>query len=159
MSAVAVEAGITKPILYRHFRDKDGLTLALAERHTGRLWDLLGEALRAARTPRERVLATVDTYLSAIEEAPGLYRFLTRDVANGHVRGFTEALAAHLAVGIATELGVDVGVRERVWAAAMVGAVQTSGDRWMLHRDCPRTQLGEHLTALLWGAYGAAPRR
>ncbi len=159
MSAVAVEAGISKPILYRHFGDKDGLTHALAERHTARLWDLLNQALRTARTPRERVLATVDTYLSAIEQAPGLYRFLTRDLTAGHVRGFTEALSAHVALGIATELGVSAGVRERAWATGMVGMVQASGDRWMLLQDCPRARLAEHLTALLWGAYGDAPRR
>lgn len=34
MNAIAAEAGITKPILYRHFGDKGGLYRALATRHT-----------------------------------------------------------------------------------------------------------------------------
>ncbi|MEV1243105.1 TetR/AcrR family transcriptional regulator [Nonomuraea sp. NPDC050022] len=33
MAAIAAEAGITKPILYRHFGDKSGLYEALADRH------------------------------------------------------------------------------------------------------------------------------
>ena len=33
MNVIAAEAGITKPILYRHFGDKGGLYRALAERH------------------------------------------------------------------------------------------------------------------------------
>jgi AcrR family transcriptional regulator len=32
MNAIAAEAGITKPILYRHFGDKGGLYAALAKR-------------------------------------------------------------------------------------------------------------------------------
>lgn len=44
MNAIAAEAGITKPILYRHFGDKGGLYRALAKRHT----DALLSALRAA---------------------------------------------------------------------------------------------------------------
>lgn len=37
MNAIAAEAGITKPILYRHFGDKGGLYSALAKRHTDAL--------------------------------------------------------------------------------------------------------------------------
>src|ERR671939_42161 len=44
MNAIAAEAGITKPILYRHFGDKGGLYRALAVRHT----DALLATLRAA---------------------------------------------------------------------------------------------------------------
>ena len=39
MNAIAAEAGITKPILYRHFGDKSGLYRALAKRHTDALLD------------------------------------------------------------------------------------------------------------------------
>ncbi|MBR7674846.1 helix-turn-helix transcriptional regulator, partial [Streptomyces daliensis] len=51
MNAIAAEAGITKPILYRHFGDKGGLYRALAVRHTDALLDALRAALDA---PRER---------------------------------------------------------------------------------------------------------
>ena len=43
MNAIAAEAGITKPILYRHFGDKNGLYRALAQRHTDELADLLAQ--------------------------------------------------------------------------------------------------------------------
>ena len=56
MNAIATEAGITKPILYRHFGDKAGLYVALADRHIETLLDLLREALTrpgpAASAPR-----------------------------------------------------------------------------------------------------------
>ncbi len=75
MNAIAAEAGITKPILYRHFGDKGGLYAALAKRHTDALLGALRAALDA-RGARERVEATLDTYLAAIEAHPQVYRFL-----------------------------------------------------------------------------------
>ena len=47
MAAVAAEAGITKPVLYRHFGDKGGLVAALTARHTARLLAVLQRGARA----------------------------------------------------------------------------------------------------------------
>src|SRR6058998_3022185 len=76
MNLIAAEAGITKPILYRHFGDKGGLYRALAERHTEALLDSLRAALDASTDRRDRVETTLDTYLAAIEARPQVYRFL-----------------------------------------------------------------------------------
>lgn len=76
MNAIAAEAGITKPILYRHFGDKGGLYRALAKRHTDALLSALKAALDAPADRRARVEATLDTYLAAIEARPQVYRFL-----------------------------------------------------------------------------------
>src|SRR6201991_5290331 len=76
MNAIAAEAGITKPILYRHFGDKAGLYQALAVRHTDALLDSLRAALDAPAERRRRVEATLDTSLAAIEARPQVYRFL-----------------------------------------------------------------------------------
>lgn len=76
MNAIAAEAGITKPILYRHFGDKGGLYAALAKRHTDALLASLRAALDAPAERRERVESTLDTYLAAIEARPQVYRFL-----------------------------------------------------------------------------------
>ena len=45
MNVIAAEAGITKPILYRHFGDKGGLYRALAQRHIEELLERLRAAL------------------------------------------------------------------------------------------------------------------
>jgi AcrR family transcriptional regulator len=155
MSAVAAEAGITKPILYRHFGDKGGLAAALAERHTAALGDRLQRALAGGGgTRRERVLVVVDAYLAAIEAAPQTYRFLVHpEGAARQVHTFTRGLAGALAAGVAAELGVPVGVREQAWAHAMVGMVQTAGDWWLDEQPCPRAALAGHLTDLVLGAY------
>ena len=164
MAAIAAEAGITKPILYRHFGDKSGLFLALAERHTDRLLDALVDALTAGGTPRERVHRTIDTYLAMIEREPGVYRFLVESdeavQAREPVRGFVHRLEDLLAAGIAHELRLgEDDLRPAVWAAAIVGMVQAAGERWLGNRACTRAELSVQLTDLLWGAYGSQAER
>ena len=76
MNLIAAEAGITKPILYRHFGDKGGLYRALAERHIDWLLDRLRTALLTRGGLRARTNATIDAYLASVEEQPQVYRFL-----------------------------------------------------------------------------------
>jgi AcrR family transcriptional regulator len=160
MVAIAAEAGITKPVLYRHFGDKGGLYAALAERSTGRLLAHLQAALSSGGSSRDRVALTIDTYLSAIEAEPQLYRFLVHSTeaaaAQGQVRSFLRRLSDLLSEGIAAELELPVdAIRARAWAHGVVGMVQASGDWWLEDRPCPREQLTQELTSLLWDGYGA----
>ena len=163
MAAVAAEAGISKPILYRHFGDKGGLVAALAERHTDRLMSALREALATGRGRRERVELTIDAYLAAIEASPQLYRFLLRPegaVAPEQVRTFTRRVGELIAQGIAAEIGATApGPRERAWAHGIVGMVQTAGDWWLDAAACPRRELAGQLADLVLGEYARAPGR
>ena len=169
MAAMAAEAGVTKPILYRHFGDKAGLYTALAARHTETLLASLTAALAQSATPQDRVRRTVDVYLAALEAEPQVYRFLVQSEeaapVQGQVRGFLHELQEQLGRGIRAELGLATDdVRAAVWAAAIVGMVQSAGEWWLETRTTDahaptRDELGRQLADLLWGAYGAAARR
>jgi len=161
MASIAAAAGITKPILYRHFGDKGGLYAALAERHTDRLLVTLQAALGSGGSPRQRVERTIDAYLGVIEAEPQVYRFLlhSTDKAEvaGQVRTFLERLSELLAVGIAAELGLPRrSARAQVWARGIVGMVQAAGDWWVTSGTTGRAHVVRELTALLWGAYPEA---
>jgi AcrR family transcriptional regulator len=157
MNVIAAEAGITKPILYRHFGDKGGLYRALAARHID---DLLGR-LRAALLTRggleARTRATVDAYLVSIEDNPQIYRFLVRRAAveepgvRGQVEGFVRRFGDELAVGIAHEpaLGHVPPARAAVWAHGIAGMVQAAGDWWLDQTDVPRGLVVDELVTLL----------
>ena len=161
MAAIAAEAGISKPILYRHFGDKSGLYAALAERYTTRLLGELQEALGTGSTRRGRVERTIEAYLSAIEEEPQVYRFLVHSdeaaPAQSQVRSFTRRLSALLAEGIAAEIDASP-VRAAAWAHGIVGMVQSAGDWWLETGGGSRGELVQELTDLLFGAYGTASR-
>jgi AcrR family transcriptional regulator len=157
MSSIAAAAGITKPVLYRHFGDKGGLYAALADRYTERLLAELRASLAAGRSRQDRVERTIGAYLQAIESQPQVYRFLVHSdeaaPAQSQVRRFTHRLAALLADGIQAETGVPAQ-RAQVWAHGIVGMVQATGDWWLESRPCDRATLVEELTALVGGAYG-----
>jgi AcrR family transcriptional regulator len=164
MSSIAAEAGITKPILYRHFGDKGGLYAALAERHTDRLLDVLQEALAGGGSARARVERTIDAYLATIEAEPQVYRFLMHSAeaveVQGQVRSFLRRLSQLLALGIASELGLPAGsARAQTWARGIVGMVQSAGDWWLQTGSPTRDAVVRELTDLLWGAYPDAVTR
>ncbi|MCT2593940.1 TetR/AcrR family transcriptional regulator [Streptomyces sp. N2-109] len=171
MNAIAAEAGITKPILYRHFGDKGGLYRALAVRHTDALLDALRAALDAPADRRRRVEATLDTYLYAIEARPQVYRFLMHPAEGGpgergfdvghHSAPLLRRLGEELAKVIAERVDLGEGSEElaRVWGHGIVGMMHAAGDWWLRERPCSRTQLVHHLADLLWGRLATAGDR
>ncbi|MER8090337.1 TetR family transcriptional regulator [Streptomyces sp. NPDC058316] len=173
MNAIAAEAGITKPILYRHFGDKGGLYRALAKRHTDALLIALRAALDAPAERRRRVESTLDTYLAAIEARPQVYRFLMHpsdDSAPSTEQGFDvgrhsapllRRLGEELALVIAerVDLGPDSEAMARIWGHGIVGMMHAAGDWWLGERPCSREQLVRSLADLLWGRLAAAGDR
>ncbi|MFF4033789.1 TetR family transcriptional regulator [Streptomyces sviceus] len=168
MNAIAAEAGITKPILYRHFGDKGGLYAALAKRHTDALLDSLRAALDAPADRRERVEATLDTYLAAIEARPQVYRFLMHPSDGGQAgdQGFDVGQhSAPLLRRMGEELGqviedrLDLGpmsqLLSRVWGHGIVGMMYAAGDWWLGERPCSRAELVRNMADLLWGRLAA----
>jgi AcrR family transcriptional regulator len=157
MNVIAAEAGITKPILYRHFGDKGGLYRALAARHIDDLLARLRAALLTRGGLEARTRATIDAYLISIEDNPQVYRFLVRRAAveepgvRGQVEGFVRRFGDELAVGIAHEpaLGQVPVARAAVWAHGIAGMVQAAGDWWLDQADVPRGAVVEELTSLL----------
>ena len=162
VAAIAAEAGITKPVLYRHFGDKAGLYRALAELHTEELIEDLRAALATRGGLRPRVAATIDAYLAAIERRPDVYRFVVHQAAveepavAGYVALVQRRLASELATGLRLQLGLSEGaVRADIWANGIVGMVRASGDWWLEHPSVSRQALVDELTDLLMGELDA----
>jgi AcrR family transcriptional regulator len=155
MNAIAAEAGITKPILYRHFGDKGGLYRSLAARQTDELLLGIQAALATPGDVRTRTHVTIDAYLAAIEKRPGVYRFVVGRAAAEEpaVAGYVAHFQRRLADELASVFGTDVGltpVRAQVWAHAIVGLVRAAGDWWLDDQSVSRPQLVAELVDLLF---------
>ena len=172
MNAIAAEAGITKPILYRHFGDKGGLYRALATRHTDALLAALRAALDAPADRRRRVEATLDTYLASIEAMPQVYRFLmhpaeeTQQAEQGfdvgrHSAPLLRRMGEELGQVIAERIDLGPGgdAQARIWGHGIVGMMHAAGDWWLGERPCSRTELVRSLADLLWGRLAEAGDR
>jgi AcrR family transcriptional regulator len=163
MEQLARRGGVTKPILYRHFRDRDGLITAIAERFSVELLGEIDTALQSATVPEELLQTTVDAYLAFIERDPALYRFLLqqaggRDGGVGQISPLVDAIARRVAVVIGEQLravGLDSGAAVP-WAYGIVGLVHQAGDWWIDDRTMPRERLTGYLTTLLWGGLSTA---
>ncbi len=163
MDELASEAGITKPVLYRHFGDKDGLYEALTRRYVDDLARALG-AVPPADDPRHRLAAAIDAYLSYVEREPARYRFLLHAgeqprtapiVAEFRRRHITNC--AFTAAENLQKAGLDPGFAEP-WAQCVNGMVRAAGSSWLESRSLPRDLLVQYLTTILWDGYGALRR-
>ena len=75
MSALAAEAGVTKPVLYQHFASKHDLFEELLAKTGERLMRAI-EASEVEETPRRRVEAGFRAYFRFFEERPAAFALL-----------------------------------------------------------------------------------
>jgi AcrR family transcriptional regulator len=107
---VAVAAGVTKPVLYRHFDNKTGLYLALLERHRADLGSFAA-AIPAAGTLEQRLRAVLDVWLDYVETHSYAWKMLFRDTGGGaEVEAFRR----------------DVHAQARATLVGMIGALSTT---------------------------------
>ena len=160
MDAVAAEAGVTKPVLYRYFQDKSALVDALAERGSEILLGRLLPAIRADCPALSRVRDAVGAYFAVIDEHPNLYWLLARgaksDSADGpdSIQQNKEFIATALTTVLGDHLrayGLDSGGAEP-WAYGMTGLVQSTGEWWLQRRSMSRATVVEYVTQIIWAA-------
>ncbi|MGH2752185.1 MAG: TetR family transcriptional regulator [Actinomycetota bacterium] len=161
MDVIAAEAGITKPILYRHFGDKGGLYTALAHRYANALMSEIKDSLERATEAKKRLALTIDTYFAFLESEPQVYRFLVhraqaeRREVHDAIGAFVRDVALEVAAVARRNLLADnkgAAFAEPL-AFAVVGAVQMAGDWWLEHREVSRARLVEELVTLVWDGF------
>ena len=161
MEDLAAEAGVTKPILYRHFGDRRGLVLAVAERFSGELLAELQAAMRQPAEPRAILVKTIDAFVAIVERDPHVYRFLVQRATTEQPDGaaalseFLSRISDEVATVLGAQLraaGVDSGGAEPL-AHGIVGFVYSAGDWWAERRTMSRDDLVEYLASLLWSGF------
>ena len=155
MERIAGEAGITKPILYRHFGNREGIVEALAGQFEAELSEALQAAISRDANPRELLVAGIDAYLALVERDPNVYQVLVGYVGPeraGAQQELMSRIARQVAVVVGEQLralGLDSGAAEP-WAYGLVGMVHAAGDWWVRNPTMPRARLVEYLAALVW---------
>lgn len=157
MEQIATECGITKPVIYRHFGDRNGLLLEMA----GAFVDQLGVELlplAAEQTSTQELLrGTIDTYLALVERDANLYRFLSANRAGDHRDLLAALIAEEVAIVIDQRLEA-AGLDRRAahpFAYGLVGMVHFAGDWWSEQATVTRAELLDQLMTLAWDGLGA----
>jgi AcrR family transcriptional regulator len=105
---VAAEAGVTKPIVYRHFGPKKKLHLALLALHRDDLLRTLAEAMEAPGTLAERVPRAADAWFAYVEANPYAGAMLFRDTTGDpEVRRFYEEMQATARSAVAALIAAE----------------------------------------------------
>ena len=164
MEQLAKAGGVTKPILYRHFGDRDGLIQAIAERFSADLLTTVTAPLSADVDAKALLRSTVDSYVSFIERETNLYRFMVqhppeRSGTVPGMSGLVDLIARRVAQVAGERLraaGRDSGAAVP-WAYGIIGLVHQAGDWWVDDRTMSRDTLITYLVNLLWDGLGAAP--
>lgn len=154
---IAEEAGVTKPIIYRHFGDIQDLYREVAARQYERLarWLNARRERDSDLSRQQRMRGVVEAFFIAIDRDSNLYRFLVytgSDVPGGDasLSWFTRLWAADIARHLAALTGEpEESLRARTMAFAMAGTLHTTGNWWLEERPSPLSEIIDAVTELL----------
>lgn len=156
INEIAAAAGVTKPVLYRHFTDKADLYRAVGARATEILMAQIVPAVSEDGPILERIRRAVGCYVTFVDDYRELYRFLvlrpnptSQDLVQEDktkIAGvLTELLAGYLKL-----FRMDPAIAGPS-AHGIVGLVQGAVEWWLDHPGgMSRDQLTDHLTRMIW---------
>lgn len=160
MAAIAVEAGVSKPVLYRYFSDKDQLHAAVGQWGANEVLARVVPGLLREAPIRERIERSVAAYLAAIEEHHQVFLLLVRHRAAGgdplaDGKAKVAAALARVLGDTLRELDIDAAGAEP-WAQSVVGLALTTGEWWLERRTMSRAAVSRYLSAFVWHALEGA---
>ncbi len=134
MNGIAEAAGVTKPVLYQHFRSKRDLYLELLDEVGGRLLASIAKATAEAGRPREQVERGMLAYFRFVDLEPAAFTLLFGSGARRDEE-FADAVRrveATIAEAIAPLIDADVETEQRLLLAhALVGMAEATSRRWV----------------------------
>lgn len=156
IAEIAASAGVSKPVLYRYFSDKDDLYRAVGQWGAEQVIERLVPVLVATGSMRERVYAGCDAYLEFLDEHPQVFLLLVEHrSANDPLADGKDLIAATFAKLMGDNLrrlGVDSAGAEP-WAHGLIGMGLSVGE-WYLRRDImSREATAKYLAAFIWNAF------
>ena len=155
MNDVAEAAGVTKPVLYQHFRSKRALYLEVLRDAGERMMGDVAKAIAAAEGPRQQVEAGFDAYFGWVARERHGFEVLFA----GDTRRDPEFLAelgkveTEFADAIAELILVDgmTQERRRLLAYGIVGIGETTCRHWIAaDLDLPPAELAQGVADLAW---------
>ena len=153
---IASAAGISKALIYEHFRSKRDLHATLIALQADELFGRLRANASPDREADERLRGGVDAFLGFVEERREAWRALFRDAADpelGEVgesvqRDATQAIVALMLADEHTRVDAEADVE--IVAQMLSGAVQALANWWYDHQEVPREVLVDRVMAFAW---------
>jgi AcrR family transcriptional regulator len=160
MEDIADAAGVTKPVLYQHFRSKRQLYLELLDDVGSRLMEAIAKATAGADGPRRQVEAGFAAYVGFMTDQPQAFPLLFGSGARRDAE-FADAVRrveASIADAVAAMIDADIDAdHRRDLAAAIVGMAEG-----VFRQATPSVDpdlLAARIAELAWGGLRGIGRR
>ena len=133
MDSIATTAGVSKPLVYRHFHNRREALAAVVDRESERLQELLGIGVGEGTPPTFEQLST--TFLQFAADSPASFRLLFHlvDAAAGSAKRRVDLLRDRVGRAMVASLLTEVEPAERAeqpptnpdgdWLAGMVSSI------------------------------------
>jgi len=166
LEAVAEQAGISRPLVYRYFPTKRAFYVEALRFAAEQLLDLVEQA--TAGQPEQALRGGLSTYLGYVEEHAHAYRAILRGDLGGDpeviaiVDGVRQAIYRRVLWSLRLE--EPLPALRRLAVFGWIGFVEAVSLEWAGRRDVPRPTLVEALAGTLtqalgqWGAADGRPR-
>lgn len=159
---VARRAGVTKPVLYRHFSGgKSEIFVAVLDQHLEGLVRALWEGISGADQPKDRLRLGIRAAIRFAEKNPEGLRLLVGasgdlgSEAAHHVGRAREVIVQGIAKTIADVLR-SYGIRTdgaRIYAQALLGGVMQASQDWIESKEFDAEGLEDHIVGLFWSGF------
>lgn len=162
MDDIAECAGVSKPLLYQHFPSKLDLYLAILDSGIDSLLATSDASLTNITDNKQRVRATIRSYLEFVDDPDGAYRLVfSSDLTNEpEVRARMAHLDQEVIRRIAAVIKEDTGLNEsqaKLLGAGLHGLAQVASTAWLGNPDINRDEAVELLSSLAWRGISGFP--
>lgn len=153
---VARAAGVSKPVLYRYFTDKDDLYRAVGRWGATEVLRAIRPALATDRPIREKIHQGAQDYLTLIAQHPHVFLLLveprTADDPLADGKDLITAAFARTMGQALRNLGADAAAAEP-WATGVVGLGLSIGEWWLRRRTMTQDAVASYLASFIWHAF------
>ena len=155
LDAIALEAGVTKPVVYARIGGRSDVANALAERLGDRMITAGSDAIDGRPYGRDMLASLIEASLETVADHRELFLYVTGGTSDESPLR-TLFLAERSAVPIAKQIsrwrskqGLDTAVA-LPWAYAIIGMLNLVSSWWLTEADRSAEQLAQDLSELLW---------
>lgn len=160
LEEIAENAGVSRPILYSHFGDKQGLFQAVLEVEVVRIQTSVREAIIAPGEPRDRLERGLRAFFDFVQEHPDGHAVLTQHVTESGLDAMLTDLTDDIRKVIAhvmKSLGHDETAAP-LFSAALIGIGSHVGRWWLRNPEMSVEDVTRYATMLVWNGLGELAR-
>ncbi len=155
IEVIAKIAGVSRPIVYDHFGDKEGVYLACLRRARGELEEMILTAVASASTPREMVERGTGAYFEFVERRGQRWAVLFGGVelaggAAGEIAELRFATVERIRDLIAAIAPDADAVAVNAYAHAISGSAEQVAKWWRANPKLTRKQVAELQVSFAW---------